>query len=138
MNAQPIAEEKIILPVEERIADLEGLKGIEASTRSGGANFELQFHRSVREDIAYTGIADRLDRALTVLPDEVEDYYIWNWSSSDIPVMYLAISVDKDPQVAYDQLERIGRRLERALAWAASTRGALKAKRSSSASKEMP
>ena len=114
VNAQPIeVEEKIILPVEERVADLEGLKYIESSTRSGGANFQLQFHRSIREDIAYSGIADRMDRAMTTLPEEVEDYYIWNWSSTDIPVMYLAVSVDKDPKVAYDQLDRIGRRLER-------------------------
>jgi hydrophobic/amphiphilic exporter-1 (mainly G- bacteria), HAE1 family len=113
-EAQPLeVEEKVILPIEERVSDLEGLKSIESHARMGRAEFSFEFHRSISNENANNGIADRLDRAMTVMPDGVDEYYIWNWSASDIPVMYLAASVDKNPQVAYEQLDRIQRRIER-------------------------
>ncbi len=114
-DAQPReSEENVLLPIEDRISDIEGLKNINAQARSGAVRFKLDFHRSMNMSEAYNATVDRLERARLDLPQEVDNYYIYKWDASDMPILYVGIGIEGDPDTQYDVLENvIKRRLNR-------------------------
>ena len=108
------SEEKVLLPIEDRIADIQGLKEINARANSGSVRFQLDFHRSIDMAEAYNATVDRLERARLDLPEEVDNYYIYKWDASDAPILYVGIGIDGDSETQYDVLENIiKRRLSR-------------------------
>ena len=108
------SEEKVLLPIEERISDIEGLKNIDAQARAGSVRLQLDFHRSMNMAEAYNATVDRLERARLDLPDEVDDYFIYKWDASDMPILYVGLGIDGDADTQYDVLENvIKRRLNR-------------------------
>ena len=108
------SEEKVLLPIEDRISDIEGLKEINAQARSGAVRFQLDFHRSMNMAEAYNATVDRLERARLDLPEEVDDYFIYKWDASDTPILYVGVGIDGDAETQYDILENvIKRRLTR-------------------------
>ena len=108
------SEEKVLLPIEERISDIEGLKNIDAQARAGSVRLQLDFHRSMNMGEAYNATVDRLERARLDLPDEVDDYFIYKWDASDMPILYVGLGIDGDADTQYDVLENvIKRRLNR-------------------------
>ena len=108
------SEEKVLLPIEERISDIEGLKNIDAQARAGSVRLQLDFHRSMNMAEAYNATVDRLERARLDLPDDVDDYFIYKWDASDMPILYVGLGIDGDADTQYDVLENvIKRRLNR-------------------------
>jgi hydrophobic/amphiphilic exporter-1 (mainly G- bacteria), HAE1 family len=115
MDAQPReTEEKITLPVEDRLGDIEGLKQIRSNSRAGNAGFELSFHRSMPMDAAYNAVVDRMERVLPELPEEVQEYFVYKWDASDAPIMWMGVGMEGTPEEQYRLLYKtIMRRVER-------------------------
>lgn len=108
------SEEKVLLPVEERIADIDGLKNINAQARSGAVRFQLDFYRSANMNEAYNATVDRLERAMLDVPDEVQGYSVFKWDASDAPIMYVGVGIEGNQQQQHDILENtIKHRLSR-------------------------
>ena len=39
-------------------------------------------------DAAYNAVADRMERAMVDLPDDVERFWIYRWSPGDEPILW--------------------------------------------------
>ena len=82
--------------------------------RAGAVRLQLDFHRSMNMAEAYNATVDRLERARLDLPDDVDDYFIYKWDASDMPILYVGLGIDGDADTQYDVLENvIKRRLNR-------------------------
>ena len=104
------SEANVLRPIEERFADIEGLKSIEGQANSGTVSFQLDFHRSASMNNAYNAVVDRLERAKVELPDDVERYYVFKWDMSDAPVLYAGVGIDGDVETQYNLMQNVIRR----------------------------
>ncbi len=104
----------IILPLQEHVSTAPGIKSMGARARPGSASLSLEFHRSISMDVAYNALVDRLERAMTELPEDVERYNIWKWDPSDEPVLWTGISMPEGVEDPYKLVsEVVAKRLER-------------------------
>ena len=105
---------QIVGPVTEQLATVPGLKSFDSRARADNAGFGLEFHQSMDMDEAYNEIADRMERAMAELPDEVESYGIWRFDPSDEPIIWSGASIDESVEDAdHIMTEIVQKRLER-------------------------
>jgi len=109
-------EEQITKPVEEILGTVHNIKRISANSRQRGSGILLEFESGTDMSLAYNQVVDRLDRVKPELPDDQRFRYIWKWSPSNEPIMWVAIAIREGYTVEdpYDLLDRyIKRSLER-------------------------
>ncbi|MFZ5482509.1 MAG: efflux RND transporter permease subunit [Myxococcota bacterium] len=114
-DSTPIeTEARIVQPLEEQVATVPGLKRLESEARADNANLSLEFHGSTDMDEAYNAVADRIERALPSLPDDVERTFVWRFDPTDEPVIWAGISVPAGTDDAHYLVTRlVQKRLER-------------------------
>ncbi len=114
-DSTPIeTEARITRPLEEQLATMPGIKNLGSTSRSDNANLELEFHGSSDMDEAYNAAADRVERTMPLLPDDVERAYIFRFDPSDEPVVWAGLSVPKDTEDLHYLVTRVvQKRLER-------------------------
>ena len=85
-------EQQITLPVEEELKTLKGLETIKTWSTTTSCFVFLEFSWELNPKLAYLELRDRLERVRPELPDQVEDFYIWQYSSEDWPIIWMAFS----------------------------------------------
>lgn len=107
-------EAAILLPVEEQLSTIAGLKEMNGRAGSGSVSFSLEFHRSTSMDEGYNAVVDRMERTMAELPDDVEQYYIYRWNPADTPIIWAGISIGEEVDYPYQLAEEVIKaRLER-------------------------
>jgi len=107
-------EREITRPVEEVIATLSGIKSLETSSTSTGANFEVLFDWG--NDVAVKAVEarERVEAIRDQLPADVRRINVFKFNFTDQPVLTLRISSERDLSGAYDMLiRRLVKPLER-------------------------
>ena len=107
-------EELITIPVEEVLGTLSGVKEMSSNSDEDGVGIEIEF--AWGEDISVRAIEakEKIDSVWGQLPPDLQRYFVFKWSSSDIPIMELRLSSTKDLSNSYDLLDRnLKRRIER-------------------------
>ncbi len=107
-------EASVVLPIEEQLATVPGIKTLSSTASESSASFSLEFHQSVDLDAAYNAVVDRIERTLPELPDSVRDYGVYRYDPSDEPVLWVGVSLPGEAEDAYRLMtEVVQRRLER-------------------------
>jgi len=108
-------ERTIIRPVEESLATMTGIKRMRSSATSESAGIFIEFSDWDRDiAIAASDARERIDAIRSDLPDDLQRYNVFKWSSSDQPVLKVRLASATDLTAAYDMLDReFKRRIER-------------------------
>ncbi|OBU67386.1 acriflavin resistance protein [Stenotrophomonas maltophilia] len=108
-------ERTIIRPVEESLATMTGIKRMRSSATSEAALIFIEFSDWDRDiAIAASDARERIDAIRSDLPDDLQRYNVFKWSSSDEPVLKVRLASATDLTTAYDMLDReFKRRIER-------------------------
>ncbi|WP_459002247.1 efflux RND transporter permease subunit [Stenotrophomonas sp. PSU_St103] len=108
-------ERTIIRPVEESLATMTGIKRMRSSATSEAALIFIEFSDWDRDiAIAASDARERIDAIRSDLPDDLQRYNVFKWSSSDQPVLKVRLASTTDLTTAYDKLDReFKRRIER-------------------------
>ncbi|MGE8262785.1 MAG: efflux RND transporter permease subunit, partial [Stenotrophomonas sp.] len=108
-------ERNIIRPTEEALATMTGIKRMRSSATSEGASIFIEFTDWDRDiAIAASDARERIDAIRSDLPDDLQRYNVFKWSSSDDPVLKVRLASATDLTGAYDMLDReFKRRIER-------------------------
>lgn len=99
-------EERITRPLEDAVATTPGIDQISATSTSGSSSITIVFKNDVDMDIAYRQVRDRITRARSDLPDEVDKVEIRKESAEAIPVAFYSVAWDADlpdPQGVIEQ-----------------------------------
>ncbi|MCB9759932.1 MAG: efflux RND transporter permease subunit [Alphaproteobacteria bacterium] len=105
---------QIVAPIEATLATVPGIKELGSRASADHASFNLEFYQSVDLDEAYNAVADRMERALPELPDDVRYYGIYRFDPSDEPIVWAGVSIGKELEDPYYLMtEVVQRRLER-------------------------
>lgn len=108
-------ERSITRPAEEALATLPGIQAINSTSRPDGSLVFIQFKDWDRDiNIASTEARDRIDAIRGDLPDDLQRYFVQNFSPSDQPIIKLRFSSNRDISKEYELIEReVKRRIER-------------------------
>ena len=107
-------ERQITKPVEEVLGTISGVKRLNSTSSENGANFELRFAWDENSAIKAVEVKEKIDGIRNQLPRDVERIFVNQWSSSDMPMLQVRLSSNRDLSNSYDMLNRnLKRRLER-------------------------
>ena len=107
-------ERQITRPAEEALATMSGYKRMSSYSREGGANVQFEFNWGVDINLKALEAKEKLDGIRNQLPADVERIFVRKWSTSDMQMLMLRISSNRDLSNAYDMLNRnLKRRIER-------------------------
>jgi hydrophobic/amphiphilic exporter-1 (mainly G- bacteria), HAE1 family len=108
-------ERTILRPVEEALSTMTGIKRIDSNARADGAQLFIQFSDWERDvAIAASEARERIDAIRSELPDDLQRYFVFKFSTTDQPVLRVRLASESDLTGAYDMIEReFKRRIER-------------------------
>ena len=108
-------ERSITRPAEEALATLPGIKALNSTSRADGADVFIQFKDWDRDiNITASEARDRIDAIRSELPDDLQRYFVQNFSPSDQPMIRMRFSSNRDLRKEYELIEReVQRRIER-------------------------
>ncbi len=107
-------ERQITRPAEEVLGTISGMKRMMSNSWEGGAWIQLEFKWGANTSIKALEAQEKMNSIRHLLPDDLERFFVRNWSSTDWAILNLRISSDRDLSNAYDMLNRnLKRPLER-------------------------
>ena len=107
-------EKQITRPAEEVLATIRGIKNMSTTSHENGADIFLEFGWGTETTLKGLEVREKLDGIREQWPTDLERYNTFQFSTTDMPVMMLRISSDRDLSGAYEMLDRnVKRRLER-------------------------
>ncbi|HUH90516.1 MAG TPA: efflux RND transporter permease subunit, partial [Lysobacter sp.] len=100
-------ERNILRPVEEALATMSDIKGIQGRASADNASAFLMFSDWDRDiQIAASEARERIDAIRDELPDDLRRYFVFKWSTSDQAILRLRLAGDLDMSHEYDLIER--------------------------------
>ncbi|MCK4359796.1 MAG: efflux RND transporter permease subunit [Candidatus Cloacimonetes bacterium] len=107
-------EREITRPAEEVLAMISGVKQMISNSEQNGSYIQLMFKWGVDINIKVLEARERLDGIRHLFPDDVERFFVYKWSTGDMPILTIRLSSNRDLSDAYNLLDRnIKRKLER-------------------------
>lgn len=107
-------EDLIAIPVEEVLGTMSGIKRMDSFSDENGLGINLQFNWGEDTSIKAMEAKEKIESVWNQLPADLERYFVLKFSSSDIPIMNLRLSSQRDLSNSYDLLDRhVKRRIER-------------------------
>ncbi len=107
-------ETLITKPIEETVAAVEDVDEVVSSSREGVSVVNVKFKWGKDMDIASMDVREAVDMVKTYLPDDASDPFMFKFSSSAMPILFLAVTGDYPlaelRKISEDELEP---RLER-------------------------
>ena len=108
-------ERTVLRPAEEALSTMAGIKRMESNAKAEGAQIFIQFSNWDRDvAIAASEARERLDAIRDDLPEDLQRYFVFKFSTTDQPVLRVRLASKTDLTGAYDMIEReFKRRIER-------------------------
>lgn len=92
-------------PVRRMLQQVGGLSEIHSETRDGSATIRMDFEYGVDMDLAFIAANEKIDAAMNSLPRELERPKVIKASATDIPVLYLNMTLRGDNGSENDFME---------------------------------
>ena len=89
-------ENTVVAPVRRQLLQVSGLREIKSETRDGAGVIRMQFEFGVNTDLAFIEVNEKIDAAMNGLPKEVNRPKAIKASATDIPVLYLNMTLKND------------------------------------------
>ncbi|HEX5755628.1 MAG TPA: efflux RND transporter permease subunit [Arenimonas sp.] len=107
-------ERTLVRPAEEALATLSGIERMRSFSRADGGGVQIQFGWGRDVEVLASEARERMDAIRDELPSDFQRYQVMKFSTSDMPVLRLRFSSDRDLRNEWDMLDQqIKRRLER-------------------------
>lgn len=108
-------ERTLLRPVEESLSTMTGIKRMDANARADGAEIFMQFSDWDRDvAIAASEARERIDAIRDDLPEDLQRFNVFKFSTTDEPVLRVRLASKSDLTGAYDMIDReFKRRIER-------------------------
>lgn len=96
-------ENTVVAPVRRQLLQVAGLREIKSETRDGAGIIRLEFDFGVNTDLAFIEVNEKIDAAMNSLPKDAERPKAIKASATDIPVLYLNMTLKNDR--AYEETD---------------------------------
>ncbi|MDX1550420.1 MAG: efflux RND transporter permease subunit, partial [Lysobacter spongiicola] len=103
-----VIESQVTQPIEDALSGVEGIEYMQSVSREQSSQVTLRFKLDRDPDGAASDVRDRVGQAQQFLPDEVDPPIIQKQEADQQPIIYLAFTSDRHPQVEIaDYAERL-------------------------------
>ncbi len=99
-------ERTITRPVEETLATLSGVKRMFSNSTADGAQVFMEFDWGADPAIKASEARERIDAIRDELPDDLQRYFVFKFSTGDQPVLRVRIASEEGLGGAWDLIER--------------------------------
>ncbi len=107
-------ERQITKPAEEVVATISGIKRMRSDSHENGSGIFVEFDWGVDANIKALEAKEKLEGIRHLFPADLERFFIRKFSTTDMQMLILRISSNRDLSNAYDMLDRnVKRRIER-------------------------
>jgi HAE1 family hydrophobic/amphiphilic exporter-1 len=107
-------ERQITRPAEEGLATITDVKSMTATSYEDRAEILLRFRFGTDTDLKAIEVREKLDGVRSQFPRDLERFFVFQFSTTDMPILQVRISSDRDLAGAYELLDRkLKRPLER-------------------------
>jgi HAE1 family hydrophobic/amphiphilic exporter-1 len=103
-------EQQITRPVEEVLAAISGVKRMISDSSENQCNIHLRFDWGIDTDVKAVEVREKIDSMRNQLPTDVEHIYLRQFSSTDMEMLQLRLSSNRDLSEYYDMLNRVLKR----------------------------
>jgi len=97
--------DKLSIPLEEELSTVKGLDELFSFAVTGRAITVVRFKHGTNMDIAYREVRDRLERARSGFPDDIDKVFIRKNDASGIPVYVLGVAVEEGIADSYNLVQ---------------------------------
>lgn len=104
--APEVIETTVIDPLEDALMTVEGLTGINSSSRSGSGSITLEFDLDKNIDVALQEVQTKIAQAQRRLPKDVDPPVITKSNPEDQPIIWLALTYEKGDLAFLSQYAR--------------------------------
>ena len=101
-------ERRITRPAEEVLATISDIKRMTSYSHENGAWVEMEFDWGIDSSIKALEAREKLEGIRHLFPDDLERFYVRKWSSSDMQMLMVRISSDRDLSNAQESRARMG------------------------------
>ena len=99
-------EREITRPAEEALATLTDVQSMSSTSYENRAEVRLEFAFGTDTDLKAIEVREKLDGIQNQLPRDMERVFVGQFSTSDIPILQLRVSSERDLSGAYELLDR--------------------------------
>ena len=103
--APEVVENDIVMGLEEALVQVEGLKSISSSCRSGGASITLEFDLSRNIELALQDVQAKVSQATRSLPRDLDPPTISKSNPEDQPILMISLAGAVPPRVLADYIQ---------------------------------
>lgn len=103
--APEVMENDVVIPLEEALAQIEGLRTITSTARMGSASISIELELSRDVDLALQDVQAKVSQAARTLPKDIDPPVISKSNPEDQPIMMLAMSGPYPNRVISDYLQ---------------------------------
>jgi HAE1 family hydrophobic/amphiphilic exporter-1 len=103
-------ERQITRPVEEVLATISGVKRMVSNSLENQCYIHLRFDWGIDTDLKAVEVREKIDGMRHQLPQDVEHIYLRQVSSTDMEMLQLRLSSNRDLSEYYDMLNRVLKR----------------------------
>ena len=97
-NAAPEEVEKLVTEViESAVSVIQGIKEVTSESTEGNSRVRVSFTWGTNLDAASNDVRDRLDRVISILPDEADRPQIRKFDPNSAPILFYGAASDLDP-----------------------------------------
>ena len=89
-------ERQITRPAEEALATIAAIKRMSSDSHEGGANINLEFDWGIDANMKALETKEKLDGVRHLFPEDVERFYVNKWSTSDMEMLTIRLSSNRD------------------------------------------
>ena len=97
-------DNRLLRPLKNQLMQLGRLEDIRSEARSDAGSIYLRFGQGSDVGLAYIEVNEKIDRAMSLLPEDVDRPKVLKASATDLPAFYLDLSLRRDgPSPAGEQ-----------------------------------
>lgn len=93
-------ENTVVKPIRQQLIQVSGLKDMKSETRNGSGIIRLSFEYGINTDLAFIEVNEKIDAAMNYLPKDTDRPKVIKASATDIPVLYLNLTLKNDSTYA--------------------------------------
>lgn len=97
-------ENTVVKPVRQQLIQVTHLRDMASQTRDGAGIIRLSFDYGTNTDLAFIEVNEKIDAAMNYLPKDTERPKVIKASATDIPALYLNLTLKKDRK--YDETDQ--------------------------------
>ena len=99
-------ERLITKPAEEVLSTVSGIKTLNSWSRENGAGIQIGFNWGDPVELKVLEVKEKLDGIRDQWPDDVQRFFVFQWSTDDWAIVNLRISADRDLSNAFELLNK--------------------------------